>query len=69
MQFIGPYDETQFVVLCARRTYTFLTESAETRTKWIKTISMLAGCSASLEVCRHTTQKKGKRASKRASKQ
>ena len=56
LQFVGPYDETQFVIKCSKRTYTFLCPSTEARTRWIKNISMLAGCSASTEVCRHTTR-------------
>ena len=39
------------------REWTFLCESVDARTKWIKAISMLAGCSASTEVCRHTTRR------------
>lgn len=54
MEFVGPFDDTQFVVLCVRRAYTFLCESPEARTRWIKAISQLAGCSASTEVCRRT---------------
>ena len=71
MQFVGPYDETQFVIICTKRSYTFLCESSETRTKWIKTVSMLAGCSASMEVCKHTTQKQSRksRLSRASSKQ
>lgn len=57
IQFVGALDETQFVLQCARRSYTFLCESNEARTRWIKTISQLAGCSASTEICRHTTRK------------
>ena len=62
MQFVGPFDETQFVIICTKRSYTFLCESPEMRTKWIKTISMLTGCSASMEVCKHTMQKQRKKA-------
>lgn len=68
IQFVGPYDETQFVVLCARRSFTFLCETTEDRTRWIKNISLLAGCSASTQMCGHTTRRlpmsraKGKRA-------
>lgn len=65
IQFVGPYDETQFVLKCERRSYTFLCPTEETRTMWIKNISMLAGCSASTEVCRHTTRE-SKRGSRNA---
>ena len=51
----GPFDELQFVVKCKGRAFTFMCDSVETRTKWIKNISMLAGCSASTEVCHKTT--------------
>ena len=51
----GPFDEQQFVVKCKGRAFTFMCDSVETRTKWIKNISMLAGCSASTEVCHKTT--------------
>ena len=57
IDFIGPYDETQFVVMCRRRSYTFLAEDTEIRTRWIKSLSRLAGCSASTEVCLHTTRR------------
>jgi len=55
IEFVGPFDETQFVVKCANRAYTFLCDSTATRTRWIKNISALAGCSATLEVCHKTT--------------
>mmetsp|Transcript_271 Transcript_271/g.603 ORF Transcript_271/g.603 Transcript_271/m.603 type:complete len:307 (+) Transcript_271:84-1004(+) len=55
IEFVGPFDEQQFVVKCKGRAFTFLCDSVETRTKWIKNISMLAGCSASTEVCHKTT--------------
>ena len=51
IQFVGPVDETQFVIRCARRSYTFLSESLDARIRWIQNISMLSGCSASLHVC------------------
>lgn len=60
IEFIGPYDETQFVLKCSRRSYTFLCPTTEARTRWIKNVSTLAGCSASTEVCRHTTRKSAK---------
>jgi len=55
IEFVGPFDEQQFVVKCKGRAFTFMCDSVETRTKWIKNISMLAGCSASTEVCHKTT--------------
>lgn len=55
MQFVGPFDERQFVIMCPRRSYTFLTADTEERTRWIKALSRLSGCSASTEVCLHTT--------------
>ena len=55
IHFVGPYDETQFVLKCQKRSYTFLCPSTEARTRWIKNISMLTGCSASTEVCHKTT--------------
>jgi hypothetical protein len=51
IRFVGPFDQTQFVLMCARRSYTFLCDTEETRPRWIKSISQLAGCSASLEAC------------------
>lgn len=51
IEFVGAFDEAQFVVKTAKRSYTFLCDSMETRTQWIKNISMLTGCSSSLEVC------------------
>ena len=58
IEFVGPFDETQFVLKCADRAYTFLCDSMEARTRWIKNISQLAGCSASTQVC-HKTQVMG----------
>ena len=58
ISFVGPIDDTQFVLRCTRRNYTFLCESLDARTRWIKSISMLAGCSGSTEVCKHTTSKR-----------
>jgi hypothetical protein len=55
MQFVGPFDDLQFVIMCPRRSYTFLTADTEERTRWIKALSALSGCSASTEVCLHTT--------------
>lgn len=55
MQFVGPFDDLQFVIICPRRSYTFLTADSEETTRWIKALSALSGCSASTEVCRHTT--------------
>jgi len=55
IEFVGPFDETQFVIKCKGRAYTFLCDSLETRTRWIKNISQLAGCSASTLVCHKTT--------------
>ena len=55
MQFVGPFDDRQFVIMCPRRSYTFLTADTEERTRWIKALSQLSGCSASTEVCLHTT--------------
>jgi len=55
IEFVGPFDETQFVLKCANRAYTFLFETTESRTRWIKNISQLAGCSASTQVCHKTT--------------
>jgi len=66
MQFVGPFDETQFVIKCHKRSFTFLCPTTEGRTRWIKNVSMLAGCSASTEVCRHTSRDSPNRASKRA---
>ena len=57
IDFVGPYDETQFVVMCRRRSYTFLAEDTESRTRWIKSLSRLAGCSASTEICAHSTRR------------
>ena len=54
MQFVGPYDDTQFVLKVSRRTYTFLCPSAEVRTRWIKNICQLSGCSASTAVTMHS---------------
>lgn len=54
IEFVGPFDETQFLIKCANRMYTFLCKDAETRTRWIKNISQLAGCSASTRVCHKT---------------
>ena len=54
IEFVGPFDETQFVIKCAKRTFTFLADSAEARTRWIKSIAALAGCSCSTEVCAKT---------------
>ena len=51
IEFVGPFDETQFVLKCAKRSYTFLCDSTSARTRWIKNISLLAGCSASTQVC------------------
>ena len=51
----GPFDEQQFVVKCKGRAFTFMCDTLETRTRWIKNISLLAGCSASTEVCHKTT--------------
>jgi len=58
IQFVGPFDDAQFVIKCAKRSNTFLTESAESRAQWIRNLSQLAGCSASMEVCRHTARGK-----------
>ena len=55
IEFIGPYDDLQFVVQCPYRSYTFLAETTETRTDWIRNLTQLSGCSASLEVCMRTT--------------
>jgi len=55
IEFVGPFDETQFVLKCSRRAYTFLCDSTETRTRWIRNVSQLAGCSATFEVCHKTT--------------
>ena len=55
IEFVGPFDEQQFVVKCKGRAYTFMCDTLETRTRWIKNISLLAGCSASTEVCHKTT--------------
>lgn len=55
IEFVGPFDDTQFVVKCADRCFTFLCESTEARTRWIKNISQLAGCSAATEICHKTT--------------
>ena len=63
IQFVGPYDESQFVLKCAKRSYTFLCSSADARTRWIRNVSRLAGCSASLEQCVHTTRDKPRRKS------
>ena len=54
MQFVGPYDDTQFVLKVSKRTYTFLCPSAEVRTRWIKNICQLSGCSASTAVTMHS---------------
>jgi len=51
VEFVGPFDETQFVIKCAGRAFTFLCETTEQRTKWIKNIAALSGCSSSTEVC------------------
>ena len=51
----GPFDEQQFVVKCKGRAFTFMCDTLEGRTRWIKNISLLAGCSASTEVCHKTT--------------
>ena len=55
IEFVGPFDDTQFVVKCARRAYTFLCDSTDTRNKWIVNISKLSGCSSSTQVCHKTT--------------
>mmetsp|Transcript_51248 Transcript_51248/g.111400 ORF Transcript_51248/g.111400 Transcript_51248/m.111400 type:complete len:304 (+) Transcript_51248:251-1162(+) len=55
IEFVGPFDDTQFVLKCRDRAYTFLCDSTATRTRWIKNISLLAGCSATTEVCHKTT--------------
>jgi len=55
IEFVGPFDDTQFVLKCADRAYTFLCETTDSRTRWIKNISQLAGCSASTEICHKTT--------------
>ena len=54
MQFVGPYDDTQFVLKVSKRTYTFLCPSVEVRTRWIKNICQLSGCSASTAVTMHS---------------
>eukprot|EP00967_Tisochrysis_lutea_P147586 scaffold280686_cov33-Tisochrysis_lutea.AAC.2 len=51
IEFVGPFDDTQFVVKCAERAFTFLCHSKEARTQWIKNIAALSGCSSSTEVC------------------
>ena len=56
IEFIGPFDETQFVLKCVSRNYTFLCDSADARTRWIKNVARLAGCSCSTEVCFKTKQ-------------
>merc|ERR1712146_485910 len=55
IEFVGPFDETQLVVKCSNRAFTFLCNNMETRTRWIKNISLLAGSSASTRVCHKTT--------------
>lgn len=55
IEFVGPFDDTQFVLKCEKRAYTFLCDSTEARTRWIKNISQLAGCSAATQVCHKTT--------------
>ena len=55
IEFVGPFDDTQFVVKCARRAYTSLCDSTDTRNKWIVNISKLSGCSSSTQVCHKTT--------------
>ena len=55
IEFVGPFDDTQFGVKCARRAYTFLCDSTDTRNKWIVNISKLSGCSSSTQVCHKTT--------------
>lgn len=55
IEFVGPFDEQQFVVKCKGRAFTFMCDTLEGRTRWIKNISLLAGCSASTEVCHKTT--------------
>ena len=55
IEFVGPFDDTQFVLKTQARAYTFLCDSTATRTMWIKNISQLAGCSATTEVCHKTT--------------
>lgn len=51
IEFVGPFDETQFVLKCEKRAYTFLCDSTEERTRWIKNIAALSGCSSSTEIC------------------
>ena len=43
------------MVKCKGRAFTFMCDTLEGRTRWIKNISLLAGCSASTEVCHKTT--------------
>lgn len=35
IEFVGPFDDTQFVVKTSQRAYTFLCESFESRTRWM----------------------------------
>jgi len=54
IEFVGSFDSTQFIIKCASRAYTFDCPTPESRTRWIKNISRLAGCSASTQVCHKT---------------
>ena len=55
IEFVGPFNETQFVIKCSKRAFTFQGESEETRNKWIKNIAALSGCSATTQICHKST--------------